>query len=59
MPKAPIREAHSKVLDGILDLDAMTMDFDEMGRKPLKELLEKFDGEFVTITVKLKNDVID
>jgi hypothetical protein len=57
MAKAPITESHSKVLSGILNVDGMTMEFDEIGVKPLKELLEKFDGENVKITISLKNEV--
>ncbi len=59
MGKSPITEVHSKTLSGILDLDTMTMDFEEIGKKSLKDLLDSFDGENVKITVNLKNEVID
>jgi len=59
MAKSPIKEVHSLTLEGILDLNTMTMEFDEIGKKDLKNLLEKFDEESVTVTIKLKNDITE
>lgn len=57
MAKAPIVESHSKILTGMLDVENMTMDFEELGETKLKELLEPFDGSEVTITIKLTNKI--
>lgn len=55
MGKAII-EKHSKTLSGILNVDDMTMEFEEIGVKDLKDLIEKFDGENVKITISVVNE---
>lgn len=57
MAKSPITESHNKVITGILDLENMQMEFDEIGTRTFKELFEKFDGENVKITINLKNEI--
>lgn len=53
----PIVEKHSKSLIGTLNLNNMTMEFeDDIGTKELKDLLARFDGEYVTISVSLKSE---
>lgn len=59
MAKSPITESHNLVLTGILNIENMTMEFDEIGEKSLKELLEKFDSETVRISINLKNEIVD
>jgi hypothetical protein len=59
MAKVSISESHQITLSGILNLATMSMEFEELGSKNLKDLLGKFDEESVTLTVKLKNDITD
>ena len=56
MAKSPIVESHKKVLTGILDLENMSMEYDEIGVIELKHSLSKFDNQHVKITIELKND---
>ena len=59
MAKSPISENHTLNLSGILDLDNMSMDFDDIGSKELRDLLDKFNNEYVKITVTLRNDCVE
>ena len=54
MAKADIVEQHSKSISGTLDLDNMKIECETVGAKFLKDLLSKFNSEYVTISVKLK-----
>lgn len=56
--KAKSKEIVKKVslaLTGILNLHNMEVEFDELGVKPLSELLSDFDGEIVKINVAVSN----
>ena len=59
MAKSPINETHSLKFTGILNTDEqeMSMEFDELGVKTLRELIEKFNGENVAVTFQLKSEI--
>jgi len=47
-----IKETHTKVVTGILNLDNFTIEVEDVGTLTIKELFMKFNGEEVSITVK-------
>lgn len=59
MAKSPINETHRLKFTGILNTDdeEMSMEFDELGVKTIRELIEKFNGENVAVTFQLKSEI--
>lgn len=55
--KSKYKESHSVSIEGILDLDNMTIEVEELGVKNLKEVLAKLDGCSIKIGVTLSNDL--
>jgi head-tail adaptor len=62
MAKSKINEAHVLNVEGILDItqgQEMSIEVEEIGKKTLNELLTKFNGENVKITVRFGNDITE
>ena len=57
MAKACVVEKHSISIDGVLDTEAMTMDCEDIGVRGLEELLKKFNGEHVKLSISLTSEV--
>jgi hypothetical protein len=60
MPKSKIKETHSLKVEGILDINAdktISIDVEEVGLKDLSDLLIKFNGEDIKLTISLCNDI--
>ena len=57
MPRSKITESHMMKIEGLLDIENMTVEVDEIGVKELSELLGKFNGCNVKISVTLNNDI--
>ena len=57
MAKACVVEKHSISIDGVLDTEAMTMDCEDLGVREIEELLKKFNGEHVKLTLNLTSEV--
>lgn len=50
-------EKHSLAVEGMLDIKEMTLDIEEVGTKSLEEILAKFDGDVIKISVNKSNEV--
>jgi hypothetical protein len=59
MPASPITESHSKIINGELDLTAMSIDCGDIGIKSIKDLLDDFDGKFIKLSISLKTEAVD
>lgn len=61
MAKSPIQETHNLKFKGVLNTDTenITMEFEDLGVKTIRELIEKFNGEMIDITVKLNNEITE
>lgn len=57
MAKACIVEKHSMVLEGILDLDSMSMEFENGDIKQIDELFKFFHDKKITLSINLTNEV--
>lgn len=57
MAKSKYTEKHSVSIEGILDLENMTVEVEELGVKELKEVLAKLDGCNIKLNVTLSNDL--
>ena len=63
MAKSKITEKHSKSIEGIIDIDdtnfVISLDIEDIGIKNLADLLIKFNGENVKISVARKDDITE
>jgi hypothetical protein len=59
MAKSKIQEKFSKTIEGILDIEDMTMDVEEIGTKELKELLKDFNSKNVKIAITYGEEITD
>ena len=57
MAKSKYTEKHSVSIEGILDLENMTVEVEDIGVKELKEVLAKLDGCSIKLNVTLSNDL--
>ena len=59
MAKSPINETHNLRFTGVLNTDGeeISMEFEELGVKTLRELIEKFNGESVAVSFQLKSEI--
>lgn len=57
MAKKAITERYSKSIEGILNISEGKIECEELGELDFFQLLEKFDGELVTVKVDYKSGV--
>jgi hypothetical protein len=59
MGKSKISEKFSLSVEGILDIEEMTVDVEEIGTKSLKELLKDFNDKTVKISVTYGEEITE
>ena len=47
-----LKEQHSLSATGFLDVEELKIDIEDIGEKDLKELISKFNGCLVTLSIK-------
>jgi hypothetical protein len=57
MAKACVVEKHSLSIDGILDTTKMTVDCEDLGERALRDLLVRFNGEHVKLSINLTSEI--
>jgi len=57
MAKAFIVEKHSMTLEGILNLEEMSMEFDNKDTKNLDDLFKFYDDKKITLSINLTSEV--
>jgi hypothetical protein len=57
--KSKIQEKFSKSIEGILDIENMTVDVEEIGTKELKELLKDFNEKNVKIAITYGEEITE
>lgn len=55
--KSKYKESHSVSIEGILDIENMTIEVEDIGTKPLKDVLVKLDGCNIKLGVTLSNEL--
>jgi hypothetical protein len=55
--KSKYSEVHTISVEGILNVDDMTIEIDEIGIKELREILENLNGCNIKFRVALSNDL--
>lgn len=55
--KSKYKESHSVSIEGILNVEDMTIEVEEIGTKKLQEVLAKLDGCNIKFSVTLSNDL--
>jgi len=58
MAKAKIKTSDSISVEGYFDNDNLAIEVDDIGVKNLKDLFIKYNGEYVTITIKKKDEIM-
>lgn len=63
MAKAKIVEKHSMSIEGIVDIDetngVISLEIEDVGTKNLADLLTKFNGENVKISISLSSEITE
>jgi hypothetical protein len=59
LAKSKISENFSLSVEGILDINEMTVDVEEIGTKQLKDLMNSFDGKNVKISVTYGEEITE
>lgn len=59
MAKSKISEKYSLNVEGVLDVEELTIDVEEIGTKLLKELIKTFDGKNVKISVSYGEEITE
>lgn len=57
MAKAFIVEKHSMTLEGILNLEDMSMEFDNKDEKQLYDLFKFYNDKKITLSINLTSEV--
>ena len=57
MAKSKYTEKHSVSIEGILNLEDMTIEVEDIGVKELYEVLKKLDGCNIKLSVALSNEL--
>ena len=55
--KSKYKESHSVSIEGILDIDNMAIEVEDIGVKELKKVLAKLDGCSIKLNITLSNDL--
>ena len=55
--KSSIVEVHSLSIKGILNVDKMSVETEDLGVKSLSDLIENFDGENISIKITKNSEL--
>jgi hypothetical protein len=61
MAKSKLTESHSLKAEGFLDIkedNTISIEIEDVGKKELSDLLIKFNGESVSFSITLKEDLV-
>jgi hypothetical protein len=59
MAKSKISERFQLNIEGVLDIEDMTVDVEEIGTKELKDLLKDFNGKNIKIAITYGEEITE
>lgn len=57
MAKSKYTESHNVKVEGIVDIENMTIEVEEVGTKELADILQKFNGCNIKLSIALINEL--
>jgi len=58
MSRSKLNEKHTLSAEGILNLENLSLEIEDIGEKDLKDLLARFNGCNVKINITLNNELM-